>query len=78
VHCALRITVLLSTVYFRKVNSHIFGFGFDCRSIPHVHFQVATFPPETHDMPGAVTVQDRTRALMEDFPDPRWILGDIY
>lgn len=47
-------------------------------SIPHVHFQVATFPPETHDMPGAVTVQDRTRALMEDFPDPRWILGDIY
>jgi len=29
-------------------------------------------------MPGAVTVQDRTRALMEDFPDPRWILGDIY
>jgi hypothetical protein len=29
-------------------------------------------------MPGAVTMQDRARALMEDFLDPRWILGDMY
>lgn len=46
-------------------------------SIPHVHFQLTIYPPVTHDLPGAVTMQDRVRALI-DFPDPRFVLGEIY
>ncbi|GKY90558.1 hypothetical protein MPSEU_000029500 [Mayamaea pseudoterrestris] len=44
---------------------------------PHVHFQIATTAPETHDMPGAVCVNDRRQALI-DYPDPRYILGELY
>jgi murein DD-endopeptidase MepM/ murein hydrolase activator NlpD len=43
----------------------------------HVHFQIATKPPTTHDMPGAVSLQDREQALF-DYPDPRYVLGELY
>jgi murein DD-endopeptidase MepM/ murein hydrolase activator NlpD len=45
--------------------------------MPHVHFQLSVHPPVTHDMPGAVSLQDRPRALLE-YPDPRLILGPLY
>lgn len=45
--------------------------------MPHVHFQLSIHPPVTHDMPGAVSLQDRPRALQE-YPDPRLILGPLY
>jgi murein DD-endopeptidase MepM/ murein hydrolase activator NlpD len=45
--------------------------------IPHVHFQLSLHAPETHDMPGAVSMADRTRALIE-YPDPRYVLGPLY
>ena len=45
--------------------------------MPHVHFQLSLIEPETHDMPGAVAVKDRSKAL-EDYPDPRHILGQLY
>jgi murein DD-endopeptidase MepM/ murein hydrolase activator NlpD len=45
--------------------------------MPHVHFQLSVNPPVTHDMPGAVSLQDRPRALLE-YPDPRLILGPLY
>lgn len=45
--------------------------------LPHVHFQLATHPPSTHDMPGAVAIQDRPKALL-DYPDPRLVLGPLY
>jgi peptidoglycan LD-endopeptidase LytH len=44
---------------------------------PHVHFQLSMIPPETHDMPGASSVEDRPKALLQ-YPDPRFILGPIY
>lgn len=44
---------------------------------PHVHFQLATRAPETHDMPGAVSSEDRAIALV-DYPDPRYVLGPLY
>jgi murein DD-endopeptidase MepM/ murein hydrolase activator NlpD len=44
---------------------------------PHCHFQLSTRPPETHDMPGAASVDDRKRALI-NYPDPRLVLGNIY
>jgi murein DD-endopeptidase MepM/ murein hydrolase activator NlpD len=44
---------------------------------PHVHFQLSIHPPETHDMPGAASFQDRDRALI-DYPDPRIVLGPIF
>ncbi|CAB9496365.1 peptidase' [Seminavis robusta] len=43
----------------------------------HVHFQLAIEPPKTHDMPGAVALNDRQRALVQ-YPDPRWVLGPLY
>jgi len=45
--------------------------------IPHVHFQLCIFPPITHDLPGAVSLKDRPRA-MQEFPDPRYVLGPLY
>ena len=44
---------------------------------PHVHFQLSMSPPETHDMPGASSLEDRPKALLQ-YPDPRFILGPIY
>lgn len=44
---------------------------------PHVHFQLSMKEPKTHDLPGAVAMKDRSKALCE-YPDPRWILGELY
>lgn len=44
---------------------------------PHLHFQLAWEKPPTHDMPGAVSRNDRQAALLL-YPDPRLVLGDIY
>lgn len=45
--------------------------------ISHVHFQLSLEPPETHDMPGVVSLHDRPRALLQ-YPDPRLVLGELY
>jgi peptidoglycan LD-endopeptidase LytH len=45
--------------------------------VPHVHFQLGMTEPETHDMAGAVSLNDRERALREH-PDPRYVLGPLY
>jgi murein DD-endopeptidase MepM/ murein hydrolase activator NlpD len=45
---------------------------------PHVHFQLSMGPPDQpHDMPGAVSVEDRISALLK-YPDPRYVLGPLY
>jgi len=44
---------------------------------PHVHFQLSTEEPTTHDLPGAVSMADRPRALVA-YPDPRIVLGALY
>jgi peptidoglycan LD-endopeptidase LytH len=44
---------------------------------PHLHFQISLQEPTTHDMPGAVSVPDRDRALIQ-YPDPRYVLGPLY
>jgi len=45
---------------------------------PHVHFQLSVQPPkQPHDMPGASSVKDRPTALLV-YPDPRYVLGEIY
>lgn len=44
---------------------------------PHLHFQLSWLRPETHDLPGAVSLADRPVAL-RIFPDPRRVLGPLY
>ena len=44
---------------------------------PHVHFQLSIHPPDTHDMPGVVSENDREKALLH-YPDPRIVLGQLY
>ena len=44
---------------------------------PHLHFQLSLDEPETHDMPGVVSPEDRDWALQK-YPDPRLVLGPIY
>jgi len=44
---------------------------------PHLHFQLSWRRPETHDMPGAVSLDEREAAL-QVYPDPRMVLGPIY
>jgi murein DD-endopeptidase MepM/ murein hydrolase activator NlpD len=44
---------------------------------PHVHVQFALHAPPTHDMPGAVCRSQRSAALQE-YLDPRYIIGDLY
>ena len=44
---------------------------------PHLHFQLSNLEPHTHDLPGVVHPDDRERAL-QDFPDPRLVLGPLY
>ena len=43
----------------------------------HVHFQLSTAEPATHDMPGTVSRSDREEALLI-YPDPRYVLGELY
>lgn len=44
---------------------------------PHLHFQLSLIEPTTHDLPGAVNVNDRPWALRA-FPDPQLVLGRLY
>jgi len=44
---------------------------------PHLHFQLSRRRPETHDLPGAVSKDERAQALI-DYPDPRLVLGPLY
>ena len=44
---------------------------------PHLHFQLSTVEPETHDLPGVVSIDKREIALKR-YPDPRLVLGPIY
>ena len=44
---------------------------------PHLHIQLSTVRPETHDLPGVVSRQEHAKALVR-FPDPRQILGALY
>ncbi len=44
---------------------------------PHLHFQLSLVKPETHDLPGVVTKEERKSALKK-YPDPRLVLGPIY
>ena len=44
---------------------------------PHLHIQLSTVRPDTHDLPGVVSLQERI-AAQKRYPDPRTILGPIY
>ena len=44
---------------------------------PHLHFQLSLIEPETHDLPGVVSHDDREKAR-KLYPDPRLVLGDLY
>ena len=44
---------------------------------PHLHFQLSWLKPLKPDMPGVVSDSQRSQAL-EDYPDPRIVLGPIY
>ncbi len=44
---------------------------------PHLHFQLSLLEPETHDLPGVVSSEEISQALL-DYPDPRLVLGPIY
>lgn len=44
---------------------------------PHVHFQLSWEKPVTHDLPGAVSREQRASAL-QLYPDPRLVLGNLY
>ena len=44
---------------------------------PHLHFQLTTAEPATHDMPGLVSREARRMAMVVDYPDPRNVLGNI-
>jgi hypothetical protein len=44
---------------------------------PHLHFQLSSDSPATHDMPGAASIDDRPRALIH-YPDPRYVLGPVH
>ena len=44
---------------------------------PHLHFQLSLVEPETHDLPGVVSLEHRKQALL-DYPDPRLVLGRLY
>ena len=44
---------------------------------PHLHFQLSWIKPEGCDLPGVVTLEQRDQAL-QDYPDPRLILGEVY
>lgn len=44
---------------------------------PHLHFQLAHQDPGEADMPGVVAEEDHEEAL-QNYPDPRTILGNLY
>jgi murein DD-endopeptidase MepM/ murein hydrolase activator NlpD len=44
---------------------------------PHLHLQLCTEQPDVCDMPGVVCQQDITK-MLERYPDPRFVLGNLY
>ena len=44
---------------------------------PHLHIQISLIEPTTFDLEGVVARENRQQALQQ-FPDPRLILGNIY
>lgn len=44
---------------------------------PHLHIQMSITDPKCHDMPGVVSLKERESAINQ-YPDPRLILGQIY
>ena len=44
---------------------------------PHVHFQLSLIEPKEPDLPGVVHRCEREQAL-QDYPDPRLVLGRLY
>ena len=44
---------------------------------PHLHIQLSWKEPTVCDMPGAVSLRNRSQALL-DYPDPQLILGQLY
>jgi len=44
---------------------------------PHLHFQLSLVEPETYDLPGAVSADQRAHARTI-YPDPRQVLGPLY
>lgn len=44
---------------------------------PHLHFQLSWIKPQKCDLPGVVSEAQREQAL-QDYPDPRLVLGAIY
>jgi len=44
---------------------------------PHLHYQLGIKDPGEADMPGVVSEEDLDEAL-KLYPDPRFVLGDIY
>ena len=44
---------------------------------PHLHFQLSLSAPETHDMRGVVSPEEREESLRLH-PDPRLVLGPLY
>jgi len=45
--------------------------------VSHLHFQLSLDDPETADMPGVVAPENRAQALQQ-YPDPRLVLGELY
>lgn len=44
---------------------------------PHLHIQLSISEPIVNDMPGVVKFEER-RSALEQYPDPRLILGQLY
>ena len=44
---------------------------------PHLHIQISLIEPKTFDLEGVVARENRQQALQQ-YPDPRLILGEIY
>jgi murein DD-endopeptidase MepM/ murein hydrolase activator NlpD len=44
---------------------------------PHVHFQLSLVEPEKPDLPGVVR-RDEREQMLQDYPDPRLVLGRLY
>ena len=44
---------------------------------PHLHIQISLIEPTTFDLEGVVARENRQQALQQ-YPDPRLILGEIY
>jgi peptidoglycan LD-endopeptidase LytH len=44
---------------------------------PHLHIQISLIEPKTFDLEGVVARENRQQALQQ-YPDPRLILGELY